>query len=114
MRMIFNAVYIAIFLSFLRKILGKVQVAFNVDIKLDHDDDSDEYFVFVEDTPIFWQGDLDEARAFVYSACARCPSVGRKLRIVESEKPYVLQSVECARLSEEETAALNATIDEME
>lgn len=114
MKTIFNAVYVAIFLAFARRIIDKVQVAFNVDIKLDHDDNSDEYFVFVDDTPIFWQGDLDEARAFVYSACARCPSVGRKLRIVESEKPYVLQSVESVRLSEEETAALNATIDEME
>ena len=115
MKSIYNAVYFIIFLAFVRKITDKIKVPFTTNIKMEHHDSSDEFYVAVNDITIFWSSDQDEATAFVWSAIARETSLVSKLKVIESGTEYVLQSVESVRgLTPEQELALNQTIDEFE
>lgn len=115
MNSIYNAVYFLIFLTFLRKINDRVTVPFTTNIKMEHHDSSDEFYVAVNDITIFWSSDQDEAIAFVWSAIAREASLVSQMKVIESGTEYVLQSVESIRgLTPEQELALNQTIDEFE
>ena len=116
MSTIYNAVYLALFLSFVRKIAGKVIVPFEVDIELEtRKPEADEWFVTVNDHPYYWSGDLDDAKAFIYSACARRRSLGGKMRIIQTDEELVLMSSESIPgLTDEERSGLNQTVDEFE
>ena len=115
MNSIYNAVYFIIFLSFVRKITDKVKVPFTTNIKMEHHDSSDEFYVAVNDITVFWTSDQDEAIAFVWSAIARETSLVSKLKVIESGTEYVLKSVESiCGLTLDEVLALNQTIDEFE
>lgn len=115
MKMIFNLFYLSLFISFVRKIVDKVKVPFTTNIKMEHHDSSDEFYVAVNDITVFWSSDQDEATAFVWSAIAREASLVSKLKVIESGSEYVLQAVESIHgLTPEEELALNQTIDEFE
>lgn len=113
---IFNAVYVAIFVQFVRKIVDKCTVPFDMDIKVEYrQPDADEWFVFVNEShPFFWTGDLDEAKAFIYAACSRCSKLKGKMKIVQTCDELVLHSSMACGVSPEEEAALDHTVDEME
>ena len=115
MKSIYNAVYFIIFLTFVRKIVEKIQVPFNNSVKMERHDSSDEFYVAANGITIWWTSDQDEAIAFVWSAIARESSLVSKLKVIESASDYVLQAVESIRgLTPEEELALNQTIDEFE
>lgn len=115
MKLIYNAVYFIIFLSFVRKITDKVTVQFTNSVKMEHHDSSDEFYVAANGITIFWTSDQDEAISFVWSAVAREASLVSKLKVIESASEYVLQAVESiSGLTPEEELALNQTIDEFQ
>lgn len=115
MKSIYNAVYFLICLIFLRKITDKVKVPFTTNVKIEHHDSSDEFYVAVNEITIFWTSEKDEAVAFVWEAIGREASLVSKLKVIESAGDYVLQAVESIRgLTPEEELALNQTIDEFE
>lgn len=113
MSTIYNAVYLALFLSFLRRIAGKVIVPFEVDIEVEiRKPEADEWFVTVNGNPYFWSGCLEEAKAFIYAACARRRSLGGKMKIIQTDEELVLVSSESCGCDLDECLALNLTVDE--
>lgn len=115
MNSIGNAVYLLIFIYFVRKIFDKVKAPFNFSPRVEHlKPDSDEYFIYANDVPIFWTGDACEADLFFYSACARCRSLVTKLKIVQTDDPIPLCACESTGCTDSEVDALSSTIDELE
>jgi hypothetical protein len=113
MNWIYEAVYLAIFLQFVRNLIDKVRAPFVFNIPLEHQSSSGEFFVMVNGCPFFWSDDLDEASAFIYSAAARARSLQGKLKILESDMELPLHAAECILgLNLDEMDALNHTVDE--
>lgn len=113
MSTIYNAVYLALFLSFVRKIAGKVIVPFEVDIEVEiRRPEAEEWFVTVNGHPYYWSGDLDDAKSFIYAVCARCRSLAGKMKIVQTDDELVLVSSESCGCDPDECAALDLTVDE--
>jgi hypothetical protein len=115
MRIVFNAFYIALFISFVRKIMDKVKAPFDFSPRVERPKpDADEYFIYANDVPIFWSGCLEEAEEFFYEACSRCHSLATKLKIVQTDDSIPLCACESTGCSEDEVAALNEVIDRLE
>lgn len=115
MRAIYNAFYLSLFIAYLRRILNKVTVPFTTNVKIEHHDSSDEFYVAANDITIFWTSDKAEAVAFVWEAIGLEASLVSKMKVIESGSEYVLQAAEGIRgLTPEEVTALNQTIDEFE
>ena len=113
MKMIFNLFYLSLFLSFVRKIADKVIVPFEVGIEIEtRKPEAEEWFVTVNGHPYYWSGDLDDAKAFIYAACARCRSLAGKMKIVQTDDELVLVSSESCGCDPYECSALDLTIDE--
>lgn len=114
MKTIFNAVYIAIFLQFVRKIVDKVNVTMTHDIPFQQKDSSGEYYVLVNDEYFTWEDSKGEALEFCWSAIAKCRSLADKLKIMENGEEHLLLAAENIRgLSMDEVIALNDTVDEL-
>ena len=110
---IFNAVYVAIFVQFVRKIIDRCTVPFEVDIEVEiRRPEAEEWFVTVNGHPYYWSGDLDDAKAFIYAACARRRSLGGKMKIVQTDDELVLVSAESCGCDPYECSALDLTVDE--
>lgn len=115
MKAIFNLVYISIFLAFVRRIVEKTRIPFELGIRVERrNPDTDNYYVFVVDSPVYWTDEIGEAHQFIYSACFRCRELGKHLRIVQTDEDLVLKSAESSMISDEMVDALNETIDELE
>lgn len=115
MNAIYHAIYVAVFLAYARKIMYKCTVAFNLTVHVENRNaDADEYFIFVNDNPFYWANDLDDIKAFYYTACSRAPSLARKMKIVQDDKEYALRSSDSCGLTLEECCALDQTVDEFE
>lgn len=115
MTAIYNAIYVAIFLAYARKILDKCTVAFNLTVHVENrNSEADEYFIFVNDNPFYWSNDPDEVKAFYYTACSRAPSLAGKMKIVQDDKEYALRSSDSCGVTPEEAYALDRTVDEFE
>lgn len=113
MKWIYEAVYLAIFLQFVRNLVEKIRVPFVFNIPLEHQSSSGEFFVMVNGCPFFWSDDLDEASAFIYSAAARAKSLQGKLKILESDMEMPLQAAESIQgIDLDEMDALNHTVDD--
>lgn len=115
MKSISNAVYLLIFISFVRKVLEKIKAPFNFSPHVEHlKPDADEYLIYANNVPIFWTGDPGEADVFFYSACSRCRNLATKLKIVQTDDSIPLCACESTGCSDAEVDALNSTIDELE
>lgn len=115
MKMIFNLFYLSLFISFVRKIVDKVKAPFNFSPHVEHlKPDADEYFVYANNVPIFWTGCIEEAEEFFYESCSRCHSLANKLKIVQTDDSIPLCACESTGCTEDEVAALNAVIDQLE
>lgn len=113
MKLIYEAVYLIIFLQFLRQIFFKIKVPSTIHLNLDHHDGSGEFYIMVNGVAFYWSDDQDEAEAFYYSAIARCRSLAEKLRILETGLEMVLQdSCSIKGLNLDEIIALDRTVDE--
>lgn len=113
MKWIYEAVYLAVFLQFVRNLIDKVRAPFSFNIPVEHQSNSNEYFVMVNDRAFFWSDDIDEAMAFIYSAAVRCRTLQGKLKILESDLELPLQdSAGIPGLNLDEIIALNSTVDE--
>lgn len=113
MSTIYNAVYLALFLSFVRKIAGKVIVPFDVSIEIEtRKPEAEEWFVTVNGHPYYWSGDLDDAKAFIYAACARRRSLAEKMKILQTDDELLLVSSESCGCDPYECSALDLTVDE--
>ena len=113
MKWIYDAVYLAIFLQFVRNLVEKIRAPFVFNIPLEHQSSSGEFFVMVNGCPFFWSDDLDEASAFIYSAVARAKSLQGKLKILESDMEMPLQAAESIQgLDLDEMDSLNHTVDD--
>ena len=114
MKTIFNAVYVAIFLQFVRKIVDKVKVSVTHDIPVKHLDNSEEFYVTVNDEYFTWEESREDAMMFCWSAIAKCSTLSGKMKIVEHSEEHVLVAAESIRhLSLDEVIALNDTVDEL-
>lgn len=80
-----NAAYLAIFLNFIRKILGKVKVEENGDIPLYVDKACGEYNVMVKDTGVYWTCNKHNARMVAAAIIETCPRASGGTYIIESE-----------------------------
>lgn len=115
MKAIGNAVYLLIFISFVRKIFDKVKAPFNFSPHVEHlKPDADEYFIYANNVPIFWSGCLEESEEFFYEACSRCHSLSTKLKIVQTDDSIPLCACESTGCTDDEVAALNDVIDQLE
>ena len=115
MKSIGNAVYLLIFISFVRKIFDKVKAPFNFSPRVEYlKPDADEYFIYANNVPVYWTGDIGEAEVFFYNACSRCRSLATKLKIVQTDDSIPLCACESTGCSDAEVDALNDTIDELE
>lgn len=116
MNTVFNACYVAIFLQFVRKILDKVNVSLDSGVSVSHKDDSGNWYVYVNNRPIIWQGDRDEAFAFCMNAIASCRSLAHnKFRIEENEDDLDLVPVDViSDLTQDEILAINECIEKMD
>lgn len=114
MKSIFNAVYVAIFLQFVRKIVDKVKVSVTHEIPVKHLDNSEEYYVTVNDEYFTWEDSREDAMLFCWSAIAKCRSLSNKMKVVEHSEEHVLVAAESIPfLTEAEVDALNDTVDEL-
>lgn len=115
MNIIFNAFYIALFISFVRKIVDKVKVSVEHEIPVKSMDDSGEHFVLVNGRYFVWEESREEALAWCFNAIARCRSLAGKLSIEESSEEHPLEAAEGIQgLSLDEIDALNSTVDDMD
>lgn len=115
MKIVFNLFYLSLFISFVRKIVDKVKAPFDFSPHVEHlKPDADEYFVYANNVPIFWTGCIEEAEEFFYEACSRCHSLATKLKIVQTEDAIPLCACESTGCSDDEVAALNDVIDQLE
>lgn len=115
MNSIGNAVYLLIFIYFVRKIFDKVKAPFDFSPHVEHlKPDSDEYFIYANDLPIFWTESIGEAEEFFYDACSRCRSLATKLKIVQTDDAIPLCACESTGCTDDEVAALNDVIDRLE
>ncbi len=115
MNSIFNAVYVAIFLKFLEALITKIRVPVEHDLKVEHRDSSDNWYICCGGHYIVWQDSKEEAQVFCWNAIARCKSLSTWLSIVETaeEKPLVAAE-EIPGLTPDEIDALNIEIDSMD
>lgn len=112
---IFRAVYTAIIIEFVKKILDKVKSPLENEIPVEHRDSSDSWFVLANGMPVIWQDCRESAMVFCWNACAKCKTLCPKLKIVETgEELTLVDTVSIKGLSLEEMAALDFTIDEAE
>lgn len=115
MNSIFNAVYLSLFLSFIRKIVDKVKVSVEHEIPVKTTDDSGEYFVLVHGHYFVWEDCREDALAWCFNAITRCRSLAGKLSIEENCEEHPLESADCIPgLSLDEIEALNDTVDIMD
>lgn len=115
MKAIGNAVYLLIFISFVRKIFDKVKSPLEHEVHIEHRDSSDNWYVMCKDRYITWFDSKEEAQVFVWNACARAKTLCDKLKIVEDGGERVLAAAdEIPGLELDELIAVNQTIDEMD
>ena len=115
MNTVFNAFYIALFISFARKIFNKVKAPMEHDIPVEYVDGSDNWYIFANGLPIMWEDSKESAMVFCWNAIAKRKSLAPKLKIVETAEEVALIAAEdIPGLSAAEIAALNDTIDESE
>lgn len=115
MNPVFNAFYIALFISFARKIFNKVKAPMEHDIPVEYVDGSENWYIFANGFPIMWEDSKESAMVFCWNAIAKRKSLAPKLKIVETAEEVALIAAEdIPGLSEVEIAALNDTIDESE
>lgn len=115
MKMIFNAFYLSLFISFVRRIVDKVKISVEHDIPVKSMDDSGEYFVLVNGHYFVWEESREDALAWCFNAIARCRSLSGKLSVKESAEEHPLVAAEgIPGLSLDEIDALNSTVDDMD
>lgn len=115
LKSIFAAVYVAITIEFIKKIFNKIKAPFNFSPRVEYlKPDADEYFIYANNVPVYWTGDIGEAEVFFYNACSRCRSLATKLKIVQTDDPIPLCACESTGCTDAEVGALNSTIDELE
>jgi hypothetical protein len=115
MKAIGNAVYLLIFISFVRKIFDKVKAPFEHEIRVEHHDGQDSWYVMANGKPVVWQDCKESAMVFCWNACAKCKSLCTKLKVVGTDDELVLvDTASIPGLSLEEIVALDDTIDESE
>ena len=112
MNMIFNAVYLAIFISFVHKVINKLMIPMEVSIRKETRKHTDEYYVCVCGKPVFWSEDPDEANAFCFACITRARSLADMIGIVENDEMPLVAVETIPGLSEEEIDAINMTIDD--
>lgn len=114
MNSIFNAVYVAIFLKFLEAIIMKIRVPVEHELKVEHLDHSDNWYICCGGHYIVWQDSKEEAQVCCWNAIARCKSLATRLTIVETAEEKPLEAAEgIPGLTQEEIDALNIEIDGM-
>lgn len=114
MKTVFNAFYIALFISFARKIFSKVMVSIEHEIPVKSTDDSGEYYVLVNGQHFVWEESRGDALSWCFNAITRCRSLSGKLSLEENCGEFPLFSAEgIPGLSPDEIYALNSTVDEM-
>lgn len=115
MNTVFSAFYIALFISFARKIFNKVKTPMEHGIQLEYLDSSDNWYVFVDGFPVMREDSKESAMVFCWNAIAKRKSLATKLKIVETAEEVALVAAEdIPGISPAEIAALNDTIDESE
>lgn len=115
MKSVFNALYVAIFLQFVRKIVDKVSFSVCDGISVTRRDDSNNYYVKVCGNPVVWFDDQDEAVGFCLTAFAACRSLVGKLRIEENGEDMDLVAVDTIPgLTEDEILSVNECIENLE
>ena len=115
MQVVFNAIYVAIFLGFMRKIFDKVKAPLEHEIPVENRDSSDDWYIMCNGKYLAWQDSREECLVFCWNACAKCKSLCTKLKIVGTDEELVLvDTASIPGLSLDEIVALDATIDEAE
>lgn len=115
MNSIFNAFYLALFISFVRRIIDKVKVSVEHEIPVKSMDDSENYYITVCGHFFVWEDDRDSALAWCFNAISNCRSLANKVAIVETAEEHCLESAEgIPGLSQSEIEGLNATVDSMD
>ena len=112
MKQIFNAVYVAIFLKFLEALITKVRVPVEHDLKVEHRDQRDNWYICCGGHYLVWEESKEDAQVFCWNAIARCKSLSIWLSIVETGDEYGLVAAEeIPGLTQDEIDALNIEID---
>ena len=115
MRTVFNAFYLTLFISFVRKIVDKVKVSVEHEIPVKSMDDSGEHFVLVKGYYFVWEESRESALVWCFNAIARCRSLAGKLSIEETAEEHPMVAAEgIPGLSLDEIDALNSTVDDMD
>lgn len=115
MKIIFNAFYISLFISFVRKIVDKVKISVEHEIPVKSMDASGNYYVTVCGHFFVWEDDRDAALAWCFNAISNCRSLANKVGIVETDEEHVLEAAEgIPGLTQEEVDGLNSTVDDMD
>ena len=112
--MLYNAVYLAIFISFVRKVLNKLMIPMEVSIRKETRKHTDEYYVCVCGEPVFWSEDPDEANAFCFACIARDRGLAQKLSVIENDDMLLHAAESIVGLSPDEVDAVNATVDDFD
>ena len=114
MKSIFNAIYVIIFINFVRKFMDKLRVPMEHMIEVESRDNSGEYYVVVSGEYFTWEDSREDALLFCWCAIAKCRSLSKKMKIVEHSEEHVLVAAESIPLlTEAEVDALNDTVDEL-
>lgn len=115
LKSIFTAVYTAIILEFAKRIFNKLKAPLEHEIRVEHHDGQDSWYVMANGKPVVWQDCKESAMVFCWNACAKCKSLCAKLKVVGTDDELVLvDTASIPGLSLEEIVALDDTIDEAE
>ena len=115
MRSVFNAAYLAIFIVFARRILDRLTFCLEHGVPFEKRDDSDEFYVMLQGTPVQWKSCREDADGFCWLAISKCRSLEHKLKIVETaEEIPLVDAGSLPGVTIEEAAAVDSAIDETE
>ena len=113
MRSVYGAIYLAIFIQFVRNVFEKVQVSVTVQVPVSHGDG--DYYVMVDGHPFTWHETKEEALEWCWTAIAKCRSLESVLKINQASEDMVLEAAEgIPGLCVEEILALNETCDQLD
>lgn len=93
MKLIFNAIYAAICLGFLRRIYGKVTEEFKWEIPYFRVDDSGCFNILIDETPVAYSFDRRKAVRLASHIEHEFPQLSGRLKITEDEAAEVEYSM---------------------
>lgn len=116
MKAMYDTAYLAIFLTFIRRLCSKLVASLTYKVPFHKEGDTGPYYVLVSGMPYYWFNSKEECLDFCYRVIGKAKSLAGQLKIVESGDGIwdsLVDPAEIPGLCMEDVMALNDTVDEL-